>query len=489
MSGTVVSARLDPAARSRTAGAARANLAGALGQVLAVYGAPGSVLLTLFLQERLHAAKWQIGLVLTMTYLGPTLEPVGAYLAERCGRRRPLFLIAFLFNRLPFFLLTVIPFLGQSEKRDELGITLVFALVAFTRVAAHLGNPAWWSWMADLVPERRRGQFFGCRTKWASFAAAVSFVLGMALLQTCGGMHSSWVLSVLFGIGALAGTLDILLYLGVPEPTSPRLAPAAQPGFLTFSRSFLRPFCQPSYRRLIVGMGLWSFSSNLVLPFLPVYQRGEVIAGHPLGLGASWSFMALLNVLGSVGGALTSRRWAVWGGRLGQQWLLLLGSGYLFVNLAYLLVAPHHGLALLLPVALVSGALNAAWTVGANQLFLGVAPRESRSYYISAYNLTNGWLMAGGPLLGGLLADRLPVLSWGLPGGLPFCYFHLLLIAATVGGALALIVLAKLEAPGRSASEGTPRRSQHRFRARFRLGVVNQEQNRHRDNLVGEPLA
>jgi MFS family permease len=272
----------------------------------------------------------------------------------------------------------------------------------------------------------------------------------MALLQTCGGMDSNWVVSVLFGIGAGAGTLDILLYLRVPEPVARRRGPEptkteAHPGFLTFCRSFVRPFRQPLYRRLIVGMGLWSFSSNLVLPFLPVYQRGEEIGGHHLGLGASWAFMALLNVLGSVGGALTSRRWAVWGGRLGQQRLLLLGSGYLFVNLGYLLVAPDHWLPLLLPVALVSGALNAAWTVGANQLFLGVAPRESRGYYVSAYNLTNGWLMAGGPLLGGLMADRLPVLPWGLPGALPFCYFHLLLLAAGIGGALALVVLSGMK--------------------------------------------
>jgi len=27
-------------------------------------------------------------------------------------------------------------------------------------------------------------------------------------------------------------------------------------------------------------MGLWSFSSNLVLPFLPVFQRGETLAGR-----------------------------------------------------------------------------------------------------------------------------------------------------------------------------------------------------------------
>jgi hypothetical protein len=128
--------------------------------------------------------------------------------------------------------------------------------------------------------------------------------------------------------------------------------------------------------------------------------------------------------------------------------LLLLGSGYLFVNLAYLLVGPEHWLGVLVPVALLGGALNAAWTVSANQLLLGVAPREKRSFYVSAYNFTNGWLMASGPLLGGLLADRLPFLGWRLPGGLPCCYFHILLTLAVTGGAAALFILAGVQAPG-----------------------------------------
>jgi MFS family permease len=263
------------------------------------------------------------------------------------------------------------------------------------------------------------------------------------------------VVSVLFAAGALGGTLDILLYLKVPEPAArsrrrrhPATSHSARPGFLTFCRSFGRPFREARFRRLIAGMGLWSFSSNLVLPFLTVYQRGEEIGGQQLGLGASWLVLALFNVLGSVGGALTSQRWAAWGVRLGPRRLLMFGSGYLFVNSAYLLVGSGRGLSVLLAVACVSGALNAAWTVGTNQLLLGIAPREGRGYYVSAYNLTNGWLMAAGPVLGGVLADHLPVLPWQTPGGLPCCYFHVLLVAAMLGAGAALSVLRRLEVPG-----------------------------------------
>src|SRR5262249_33649011 len=119
-----------PRGKGRARAAARANLAGALSQVWLVYGAPGSILLTLFLQDYLHADKWQIGLVMTMTFLGPTFEPAGAYLAERLGRRRSLFLTTFLCNRVPFLLLALLPLLGSSGSARELGIGVIFAVVA-----------------------------------------------------------------------------------------------------------------------------------------------------------------------------------------------------------------------------------------------------------------------------------------------------------------------------------------------------------------------
>lgn len=443
---------------SRVSGAARANLAGALGTVWATCGAPGSVLLTLFLQDWLHAEKWQIGLLITMTFLGPTFEPPGAYLVERLGRRRPLFLLLFLVNRLPFLTFALVPFLEPTGPGRLWGIALVLAVVGLTRVPAHLGNPAWWSWMADLVPERRRGRFFGCRGQATSAVQAVSFIVAMLLLHGQGGMANRALVSALFGVGALFGILDILIYLTVPEPPL-RAARPALPGAPQQSAAgaFLAPFRRPEFRRLLVGMGLWSFSANLVLPFLPVYQHGEVLNGQPLGLGLTWKFLAVLNVSGSLAAMLSSRLWARWGERIGPRRLLALGSGHLFVNLAYLVVRPGQE-GWLVPVALAGGALNAAWTVSVNQLLLGLAPRENRSYYISAFNFTNGWLMAGGPLLGGLLADRLPLLGWGLPGGLPCCYFHLLLALATAGGLLAVAFLVRepSAAPAAEARRAPP---------------------------------
>lgn len=442
--------RIRPGGRVR--GAIRVNLAGGCGTVWNALGAPGSVLLTLFLQEWLQAEKWQIGLVVTMNFLGPVLEPVGAYLDDCLGCRRPLFLRTFLLARTPFLLFAILPFISSAQHARLAGIFVVLAVVGLTRIPTHLGSPAWWGWIADLVPTRRQSRFFGCRSQIAGFAAAISFLIAATLLQVCGGMRHAWLLSALFLAGAPFGILDILLYLRVPDvPSKSRRAPTPRssakrrPRVLHHGRvlaaKLREAYRAPTYGRFFVGMGIWSLSANLMLPFLPVYQRGEVLAGQFTGFGISWLSLAVLIALANLAAMFTSRFWASLCERIGPRRVQLIGSGYLFVYLLYPLLGARIGPAALATVAIASGALNAAWSVAVNQLVLGLAPARDRGYYVSAYNATIGALMAGGPLLGGWLADRLPLLGWSLPGGLPCCYFHLLIVAAVLGGVIALLVL------------------------------------------------
>src|SRR5207244_7911560 len=170
------------------------------------------------------------------------------------------------------------------------------------------------------------------------------------------------------------GMADILMYLRVPEPsmTNCKLQIAncrlksrhtlrnLQFAIRNLQSTVLAPFRRPGYRRLILGMGLWSFSANLVLPFVPVFQRGEVLAQHRLGLGVSWLFLAVLYVATSLAAMATSRWWAGWSRRFGARSLLLFGSGHLFVTALYFVAVPGRCGVLLVFVAVLTGAFTAA---------------------------------------------------------------------------------------------------------------------------------
>ena len=126
----------------------------------------------------------------------------------------------------------------------------------------------------------------------------------------------------------------------------------------------------------------------------------------------------------------------------------------------------------LLPLAFITGTLSAAWTVSNQQHLLRSAPKENRSFYISAHNFTNGLLMAAGPLIGGLVGRRAPFLNWTWPGGLPCCYFHILLFLASVGGCGALFILLSGAAETETGREGQNRCDRRRCcEARFVLAL------------------
>jgi MFS family permease len=417
----------------------------ALGNVWATCGAPNSLLLVMFLSEWLRAEKWQIGLVLAITNLGPTLEPLGAWLVERLGHRKRQFLITHLLNRLPFFSFALLPWLDREGGGGPAALALVYAVVVGTRVAGHLGTAAWWSWIADLVPGRSRGRWLGCRVGWNSLVTAVSFVTVGWLLQHGGGMRDPLLLSTLFAAGAAFGVADILLYFAVPDVPLNARRPGV--GLGEFCRQAAAPFRDEGFRRLVLGVGLWSLAVNLVVPFIPLYLKGGPRDPLHPGLGVTWPYLAAFNVCTQLGMALASRTWGLWCGRIGPRLLLTIGSGHFFVLLAFLLVGRRHYEAPLLLTALVSGILQSAWTVGTQQALLEMAPGGNHGYRTSAYNLANGWFTGAGSILGGLVAAAWPLAGFRLPSGLPCAYLHVLLLCGTVLGLAAVMLVRRATTP------------------------------------------
>lgn len=442
MESTQDTEELEPPASRWARGAALANVGGALGNVWATYGAPNSLLLLLFVSEWLHGEKWHVGLILALTNLGPTLEPAGAWLMERLGRRKPLFLATHLSQRIPFLMLALIPLLTPTPANLRLGLALIFIVVAVTRIAGHLGSAAWWSWMGDLVPAERRSRWLGCRFQCASGVMAVSFLAASQLLHHCGGMNNTPLVSGLFAVGAVFGIADILLYCWVPEAPMRTRRPCRN--LRDFFRRAGQPYSQPAFRRFLLSLGLWLFGVNLVVPFVPLYLKGDWVGGKYVGLGVSWTYLAAFQVLAQVGTMLSSRWWGRCCPRLGSRALLFVGAGHLFAQLTLLLVGQHHYQTGLLAASLLSGVLLGAWQVGSQQMLFDLAPRKNRGFYTAAYNMTNGWGIAAGSFLGGILADRLGATKWILPTGLPFAYLHVLLVIGVALGMVALLLLTRV---------------------------------------------
>src|SRR5690606_33477302 len=125
-----------------------------------------------------RASAAQVALLSTLpALLGSLGQLAGAWTARRLNRRRPVIVAGATLQGLTLLPILLVPWLLPGDLVPALLVlyTLYFAGAAFAA-------PPWTSLMGDIVPERRRGRFFGHRTRRTTvvtFAALV--VAGMVL--------------------------------------------------------------------------------------------------------------------------------------------------------------------------------------------------------------------------------------------------------------------------------------------------------------------
>jgi len=98
-----------------------------------------------------------VGVLAAMPFLCLFLQPPVTLLLQRWLSLRQIMIVAFLFNALPWLLVSVFPWTGPG--RDSL-----FAAIAFISTLANaVCGVAWSASMSEMVPLGIRGRFFGTR--------------------------------------------------------------------------------------------------------------------------------------------------------------------------------------------------------------------------------------------------------------------------------------------------------------------------------------
>ena len=128
----------------------------------------------------------QVGLISALPQaLGSLLQFFSNALIARFHSRKRFVMSGALLQALMYLPVGLVFFFGEAR---------VWHLLLFTCLYFGFGmmvNPAWNSWMGDLVVENRRGAYFGRRSKVTSTAAFISLLAaGFLLRQFQGGATS-----------------------------------------------------------------------------------------------------------------------------------------------------------------------------------------------------------------------------------------------------------------------------------------------------------
>jgi len=374
-------------ARRREADSARRRatmrmslLEGSTTQIFLVWTS-GSVLTgyTLYL----GGGPMELAAIACVPQLAQLSAPFAAWLQGMVPRRLLLITAFAMIGRFAWLLPALFPLLSLPK---EAAVKLLIAVLALSSVFQSSAGAIWTAWMGEIVPERRRGAYFGFRNGVLSVVGMGSNLLGGVLLDA---IPEPYNFPAILGVGLVCAATGIWLYSKHWQPAMPRtVRPVAH--------VFHGPLGDPNFRRLLVFAFYWQAAVLAGSPFVYPY-----LLDH---LKMSYTQVAIWSSLAAAVTLLTSTVWGRIADRIGNKPVLMAGTivAGSVLPLSWILATPEN-----LTFIWVSSLMDAlAWGSINPAIFniaLATAPRRNRIDYVSILAMTTG--VAG--FAGGMIAGRL----------------------------------------------------------------------------------
>lgn len=282
-----------------------------------------------------------------------------------------------------FFALTLLlPLLPEPWRVPALLLIAMLALLIVAPV-----NVLWTSWMADLVPEKQRGRYFGLRNGVLGLVGTLGNLAAGSLIDA---MDKPWGFLLVLGIAVAVGVSATLILRRQFEPST-----SFQPPGLSLSE-FAQPLSDRKFRGylgfVVLFLGAVSVGGPFVFPLFLDYAQ------------MSFTQVGLWTMIAAACGLVLSPLWGRLADAIGHWQVLLFSSSIAALVLPPLWLAGGPGHLETIWVAAAADAL--AWG-GIGTALINVALQsstpEKRNLYLAWY-----WVaFAVGGILGSLLGGAL----------------------------------------------------------------------------------
>ena len=366
----------------------------------------------------LNATTTQIGLLSSIPSLAMAFSQLSApYLSARAGSRKGLILPMVFMHAIMFVPILLVPYLFHFSA--------VWWLIGFVTVSVVLGaiaNPAWGSMMADLVPERLRGKYFGFRGQVSGFITQV-FSYGAAgiLLLFTGNIFVGY--AILFGSATVFRLLSFTFISRQYEPKLP-VTKEQGPSLL----EIIKNVGSSNLGKFMIFFSLIDFCTMISGPFFTVFMFRDLHFNYLYYcIVSSASQLSVLVFLPFWG-----RRADKWGNlkvvRIATALIWLVPIFWVFSdNIVYLAFAN-----------IVSGFAWSGFSLsGVNFAYDASTPQE-RTKQLAVFGAMDGLACCIGAALGGFIAPHLPPL-------LGYPLRTLFVISGVLRGVVALLFLRQIK--------------------------------------------
>jgi MFS family permease/SepF-like predicted cell division protein (DUF552 family) len=333
----------------------------------------------------LNASNSEIGLLTSVQNLAGILSQLPGARLTRSMTRKRIWLLSTVLSRL--FLIPLI-FIGLffSASTEIWILIILLGLVSFF---SNMRGPAWSSMMGDIVPQDRRGRYFGKRNMIIGFA-------GMVATLGAGAAVFYWGFPVIFAAAAVLTFVSMLFFIRMAEPElrqerAYHYRIHFHPADLVYQIKTNRGFAIFTVYMTVVNFGV-----NIASPFVAVYMLKN------LDVGYGW--FAILVTIGALVQLLSMKYWGSRCDRYGNRKILVI-SGVLicFVPLGYLLSTNVWHLVLLKAY---DGFVWGAFDLVVFNYLLSITPSKKRPGFVANHNFMTGTGTVLGALFGAFLAEQ-----------------------------------------------------------------------------------
>jgi MFS family permease len=341
----------------------------------------------------LGASNVTIGIVASVPFMVNVAAPFFPYLIGRARSARYVCLAAALATKILWF---AVPVIALAALYRWISLPLVFFTIAFG-VLSLVGNfsaTGWSTWMADLVPEQRRGYYFGRRT-------IIGGIVG-ALVSFGGGKYlDAWKdspyigFATLFGAACVIGLVNYLFLAKLPE--SAPLA-ATRPADHDLFGGIRRALADRAFTKLLAFNGTWALILSVMGVYLQVYMIKELKLSYTMITFFAMFHMVIYLSLTDFWGKLIDRH--------GCKPVLLI-CGHMVSITPFLWILTGCSVWLILPLYVIGAATWSGLNLSQFNITLKMTPAADRSSYLAANTFLTSAGTIGGQVLGGLLVDAL----------------------------------------------------------------------------------
>ena len=317
--------------------------------------------------------------------LGSSTQLLSAWIGQRTGHRKRIVLTGITLQALMWLPIMVLPYLFPQDA----GMVIVLCIVLYCG-GNNLAAPLWGSLLGDLVPEDRRGRYFGRRSRIMNFANFIALI-------AAGTVLSYWRSKSLAGVGFLIiFSVAMVARLSSAYQVSRIIEPAHKRG-PQHKRSWvrmLRDLRKTQFARFSVFMALVNFSVSIAGPFFAIHMLRNLHFSY-LEFMASTAVVVLMQFL-------CLSNW----GRLADQYgnrRVLSVTAFLVPILPAMWLFTHSFTGIIL-IQMLSGFAWSGFNLSASNYIYDAVTPDRRSTYVAVHNVLGSVATFGGAALGAHLS-------------------------------------------------------------------------------------